>query len=194
MKNKEKLLMCAEVAIFAAIGYVLDLLASLYSGYLFPFGGSLSLALIPVVIISFRRGVFPGVICGFIIGLLDMLDGGIPAFTDTWYNYLLMISLDYLLAYTVVGLCGLFKPCIKKLNHKVLIPLATFVGGLGKFLIHFLSGVILWPEFPGQPILERCVYSLGYNGGYMVPTIIVCTIITFLISLKFKQIFLLDVK
>ena len=117
--------MCAEVAIFAAIGYVLDLLASLYSGYLFPFGGSLSLALIPVVIISFRRGVFPGVISGFIIGLLDMLDGGIPAFTDTWYNYLLMISLDYLLAYTVVGLCGLFKPCIKKLNHKILIPLAT---------------------------------------------------------------------
>ena len=39
MKNKEKLILCAEVAIFSAIGFVLDLLAGLYSGYLFPFGG-----------------------------------------------------------------------------------------------------------------------------------------------------------
>ena len=42
MKNKEKLIALCEVGIFAAIAFVLDLLASLYSGYLFPNGGSLS--------------------------------------------------------------------------------------------------------------------------------------------------------
>ena len=185
MKNREKIILCIEVAIFAAIGFVLDLLASLYSGYLFPFGGSLSLALIPIVILSFRRGPLAGFLCGLLVGALDLIDGA-PAFTDTWYNYFLMITLDYLLAYPLAGLCGLFKPLIKRIDFKIVITIATFCGGIAKFIVHFLSGVILWPEFPGQPILERCIYSLTYNGSYMFPTIIVCSIITFLISLKFK--------
>ena len=188
MKNKEKLLLCAEVAIFASIGYVLDLLASLYSGYLFPFGGSLSLAMIPIIVISYRRGTLSGVLCGLIVGTLDLLDG-VPAFTDTWYNYMLMILLDYLLAYPVVGLVGLCKPLIKKFKFEIVILISSIVFGLGKFLVHFTSGVILWPEFPGQPILERMVYSLTYNGTYMFPTIIVCSVLTFLISIKFKDIF-----
>ena len=168
MKNKEKLILCAEVAIFSAIGFVLDLLAGLYSGYLFPFGGSLSLALIPVVVLSFRRGPVAGVLCGLIIGMLDLVDG-VPPFTDTWYNYFLMILLDYLLAYPVAGLCGLFKPLIKKIDFKIVITIATLTAGVGKFLVHFLSGVLLWPEFPGQPILERSIYSITYNGSIPIP-------------------------
>ena len=189
MKNKEKILLCAEVAIFAAIAYVLDLLASLYSGYLFPFGGSLSLAMIPIVVISYRRGTLAGVLCGFIVGTLDLLDG-VPAFTDTWYNYMLMILLDYLLAYPVVGLVGLCKPLIKKMKFEIVILISSILFGFGKFMVHFSSGVILWPEYPNQPFLDRCIYSLTYNGGYMFPTIIVCSIILFLLSLKFKKIFL----
>ena len=191
MKNKEKLILCAEVAIFASIGYVLDLLASLYSGYLFPFGGSLSLAMIPVLVISFRRGPVAGVLCGLIVGALDLLDG-VPAFTDTWYNYMFMILLDYLLAYPMVGLVGIFKPLVSKLDYKIVILVASLIGGVGKFLIHFLSGILLWPEFPGQPILERCVYSLTYNGTYMFPTIIACSVISFLLSFKFKEIFKIE--
>ena len=188
MKNKEKIILCVEVAIFAAIGFVLDLLASLYSGYLFPFGGSLSLALIPIVVLSFRRGPLAGFLCGLLVGALDLIDG-VPPFTDTWYNYFLMIMLDYLLAYPLAGLCGLFKPLIKKMDFKLVVTIASFFGGMAKFIVHFLSGVILWPEFPGQPILERCIYSLSYNGSYMIPTIIVCTCLMFLLSFKFKNLF-----
>lgn len=191
MKNKEKLILCVEVAIFASIGYALDLLASVYSGYLFPFGGSLSLALIPVIVLSFRRGPFAGFICGLIIGFLDLLDG-VPAFTDTWYNYLLMVFLDYLIAYPLAGIVGVFKPLFKKININLVVVISTVVGGLLKFFVHFLSGVLLWPEFPNQPILERCIYSLTYNGGYMFPTIVTCSIIMFLVSIKFKKVFLIE--
>ena len=176
MKNKDKIILCVEVAIFASIGYVLDLLASLYSGYLFPFGGSLSLALVPVVVLSFRRGPLAGFLCGLIVGMLDLLDG-VPAFTDTWYNYMLMIFLDYLIAYPLAGLVGLFKPLSKKLNISIVVAISTVVGGLAKFLVHFISGVLLWPEFPNQPYLERCVYSFTYNGTYMFPTIIACFVV-----------------
>lgn len=189
MKNKEKIILCVEVAIFASIGYVLDLFASLYSGYLFPFGGSLSLALVPVIAISFRRGPFAGFLCGLIVGMLDLLDG-VPAFTDTWYNYIFMIFLDYLIAYPLAGLVGLFKPLTKRFNVSMVLLIATIIGGIVKFFIHFISGVLLWPEFPNQPFLERCVYSFTYNGSYMFPTIIACSVVVFLLGIKFKGLFL----
>ena len=129
-----------------------------------------------------------GFLCGFFVGALDLIDG-VPPFTDTWYNYFLMIMLDYLLAYPLAGLCGFFKPLIKKMDFKLVVTIASFCGGMAKFIVHFLSGVILWPEFPGQPILERCIYSVTYNGTYMIPTIIVCTCLMFLLSYKFKNLF-----
>ena len=52
MKKKNEIISLCEVAIFAAIGFVLDFAANLYSGFIFPSGGSLSFALIAVVIIS----------------------------------------------------------------------------------------------------------------------------------------------
>ena len=57
MKNKIAVL--AEIAIFAAIGYVLDVLAGAYSNF-FPNGGSIGIALLCVVIVTYRRGMIPG--------------------------------------------------------------------------------------------------------------------------------------
>ena len=190
MKNKIKIITMAEIAIFAAIGFVLDLLASLYSGF-FPFGGSISFALVAVVIISLRRGVGAGVCCGLIIGLLDLTDGFYTV-SDTWYNSIFQIGLDYVFCYMLIGLVGFVKPLFKKVNSTLLITLTTILSGLIKYFIHFLSGVLYWPEFEGQPFFERVIYSIGYNGGYMIPTIIVCAVAAFLLSLKFKSLFLLE--
>ena len=87
MKRRTKIIFMAEIAIFSAIGFVLDFLASLYSGF-FPFGGSVSLALIAIVVLSYRRGFGAGIVCGLIIGLLDLTDGFYTV-ADKWYNSLL---------------------------------------------------------------------------------------------------------
>ena len=92
----------------------------------------------------------------------------------------------------MVGIVGIFKPLVNKFDYKIVILVASLIGGVGKFLIHFLSGILLWPEFPGQPILERSIYSLTYNGTYMFPTIIACSVISFLLSFKFKEIFKIE--
>ncbi len=190
MKKRNEIVIMAEIAIFAAIGFVLDFFAGLYSGF-FPFGGSISFALLAVVIISFRRGCVAGVCSGLIIGLLDLTDGFYTV-ADTWYNSILQIGMDYIFTYMLVGLVGLAKPLIKKLNPVLVITVSTVVGGLLKYLSHFLSGVLYWPEFPGQPFLDRVGYSLAYNGGYMIPTIILCGVLAFFLAFKFKKIFLLD--
>ena len=72
------------------------------------------------------------------------------------------------------------------------ILIATILGGIIKYLSHFLSGVLFWPEFPNQPMLERCVYSIAYNGSYMLPTIIISSIIMFLISMNYEKLFLIQ--
>ena len=89
-----------------------------------------------------------------------------------------------------IGFIGLAKPLLKKFNHVMIISISTFIAGVIKYLFHFLSGVLFWPEFPGQPLLERVGYSLVYNGGYMIPTIIICTVISVLLSVKFKDLYL----
>ena len=190
MKQKTKIITMAEIAIFASIGFILDLLASLYSGF-FVNGGSISFAMIVVVIISYRRGVLSGVCCGLIMGILDLTDG-FYTFADTWYKSILQIGMDYIFTYMAVGVVALAKPLIKRFNYVFIIVLSTIFGGVLKFFFHFLSGVLYWPEFPGQPFLERCLYSIVYNGSYMLPSIIVSGIIIGLMATKFKQLFLLE--
>lgn len=190
MKQKTKIITMAEIAIFASIGFILDLLASLYSGF-FVNGGSISFAMIVVVIISYRRGVLSGVCCGLIMGILDLTDG-FYTFTDTWYKSILQIGMDYIFTYMAVGVVALAKPLIKRFNYVFIIVLSTIFGGGLKFFLHFLSGILYWPEFPGQPFLERCLYSIVYNGSYMLPSIIVSGIIIGLMATKFKQLFLLE--
>lgn len=192
MKKKTKIITMAEIALFAAIGFVLDFLAGLYSGF-FPFGGSISFALVAVVILSFRRGTISGMICGLIVGLLDLTDGFYTV-ADTWYNSLLQIGMDYIFTYMLVGLVGLAKPLLKKYNTTLIVTASTLIAGLIKYFCHFLSGVLYWPQYDSQPFFERVIYSVGYNGGYMIPTIIVCCIISFLLALKFKDLFITDNK
>ena len=190
MKQKTKIITMAEIAIFASIGFILDLLASLYSGF-FVNGGSISFAMIAVVIISYRRGCLAGVCCGLIMGLLDLTDG-FYTYAETWYESILQIGMDYIFTYMAIGIVALAKPLIKRFNYVLVITVSTVIGGLLKFILHFLSGILYWPEFPGQPILERSVYSLVYNGSYMLPSIIISAIIISLMAIKFKQLFILE--
>lgn len=175
----------AEIGIFAALGYVLDFLAGTYSASLFPNGGSIGIAMICVFIVAFRRGSIAGLITGLLMGLLDMADG-FYSIASTWNAVLGQILLDYVVAYAFAGFgAGLFRTLIVKANKKSLlityVTIACIVGGLLKLLAHFLSGYIFWntgvaegwENFLGQPAL----YSFVYNGAYMLPCIVLSTLI-----------------
>lgn len=186
----------AEVAVFAALGFILDLIASAIPNPLFANGGSFGIALAAVFFIAFRRGVLPGVFCGLIIGLLQLI-GGVytSSLANTPWKLFAQIALDYWLAYPVAGLAGLFSPLYQKAQTKGMktlwLSLGCFVGGLMKFLSHFLAGIFFWPsstwsigdtniEIAGGP----AVYSLVYNGAYMLPDTIVSALIVIIIALR----------
>ncbi len=186
MKNL-KINVLTEVAIFAAIGWVLDFVQGSIDLPFLPNGGSIGLAMMAVFIIAYRRGLLPALLCGLIMGLLDMLDG-FYAISDAWYKAFLQVGLDYTIGYAMCSLAAIFAKSIKKEEGNkamLFIVLGCLVGMLGKFMCHFLSGVLFWPNDQwGGPFF----YSLIYNSIYMVPSFILCSITMCIIYIKNKKV------
>ncbi|MCR5349535.1 MAG: energy-coupled thiamine transporter ThiT [Acholeplasmatales bacterium] len=204
--NKINVRVLAEIAIFAAIAFALDLIQDSLFGKVFANGGSIGIAMVPVFIIAYRRGLLPGVLCGLIVSVVQML-GGVYVFQGkTFDNEFLKITgpffqimLDYVLAYTVVGVAGAFAGLYHKSNTKgfriLWIIVGTVIGGTLKFVSHFLSGLFFWldgySKFMGLKS-DTWVYSLVYNGAYSLPNIILCTTIMVIIAAVYPQLLKAD--
>ncbi|GGF12739.1 thiamine transporter ThiT [Halobacillus andaensis] len=174
MRNK-RVLFLVEAAIFSALAILLDVLPFL-SFKLWAQGGSISFAMVPVFIMAFRWGVSGGVVTGLLLGFYQILVG---AYIVTPVQTIL----DYIVAFGVIGLAGVFaKPVWEAAaarHYKRLVTwivIGAFVGSLFRFIGHFIAGIAFYgtmaPE--GTPVW---LYSLTYNGGYMLPTFILCSIV-----------------
>ena len=136
-----------------------------------PFDGSLTLlSMLPICLVSIRHGLAWGLGTAFCYSWFQILQGGVFAWGLTPGMLIGSLFLDYILAFTVLGLAGLFRR--RGLLGVVLgVALACFL----RFFVHFLAGIILWAnleefvafgqEWVGRPWL----YSLCYNGVYMLP-------------------------
>lgn len=187
-KNEKKLQIIAEIAIFGALAFALDILQGGIFRGLFPNGGSIGLAMIPVLIITYRRGIKAGFVCGLIVSFLQML-GGIYAIASKWYMVILQLLLDYVIAYPLIAFAGFFRKKIqksvtKKEKSKWLF-FGTLFGGFLKLLAHYFAGIIFWGyTFPEDFIGGPLVYSFVYNSAYMIPNIIISIIILIIINYK----------
>ena len=174
MKQKRIHILC-ESAILVALAVVLSVISKLLLepclAPLFPFGGSVTIfSMLPICIISIRHGLGWGLAGGFCFSWFQILQGGVFGWGLTPVMLIGSLLLDYILAFTVLGLAGLFR-------SKGMLGM---VGGVAlvcvlRFVVHFLAGVILWANLAefvafGQAWVNRPVlYSLVYNGGYMLP-------------------------
>lgn len=163
--------MLVEIAIFAAIGVILDKLAIPIGVQ----GGSLSLVMLPIVLITFRWGLLAGIVNGLIVGLLQAIFGG---YILHWVQGLL----DYGVAFAIVGLAGIVrKPLLHAIEGKSKGKIALYVsigvlfGGLLRYATHTVGGVIFFAEYAGNQ--NVWIYSITYNGLYMVPSIIATMIV-----------------
>lgn len=183
----------AEVAIFAALGYVLDALAGVYSSSVFVNGGSIGIAMMCVFIVSYRRGILPGILTGLIMGLLDLADG-FYAIAGIWYLAFAQVLLDYVICYPLAGFAGLFRKAFRKADSsdkKIMwIVIGCLVGGSLKFASHYLSGILFWNDPSGfiWNFTDGYLYSFIYNMAYMLPCIVLCTGLMVLIEVKWPSI------
>lgn len=181
MSNK-KLVILMECAIMIALATILSIIQPIK----LPFGGSVTIAsMVPLVIISYRHGLKWGLATGFTHGLLQMVVGEFYAPpTKTILAFALVVLLDYVIAYTVIGSASLFGKPFK--NKSISIAVGAFSATTLRFICHFLSGIIIWGSYAPEGT-SVWYYSLTYNGSYMVPEIILTTIVSVLI-LKVPQI------
>ena len=198
-----------ESAMLLAVAVVLELVSKTIIPPM-TFGGQLTIVcMLPVVLISYRHGVRWGFVAAFTYALIQMALGAgtvTAAFQPGYFGdetmvgrAFIMCLLDYVLAYTLLGLGGLFRDRVK--NPGVALSLGSIVALTCRYAAHVLSGYVLfsgWAEwfftqegFPawGTALVEQLspellgfVYSLVYNGMYMVPEIILTAVASVLIA------------
>ncbi len=155
MVKRKSLRALTEGAILIALAEILSFLPL----YKLPWGGSIDLAMLPVILFCTRWGFGSGMIMAVAHGLLQTLfEGGIAI---GWQS----IIGDYLVAYAVLGLAGLCKGKF---------CMATLVACGARFLVHYVVGATVWAEympetFFGMTMTTPWFYSALYNGAYMVP-------------------------
>lgn len=142
--------------------------------YELPWGGSVTLfSMLPVMLISIRHGLKWGLPTAFLYAWFQILDGRVFTWGLTPAMLIGSLLLDYIVAFTVLGLAGLFR------RYGVKGCLAGIVlAAVLRFASHFASGVILWANYEefvafGTAFLNRPVlYSFLYNGSYMLPELV----------------------
>lgn len=175
MRNKKVLLMM-EIAIFAALGFVLD-----FVSFRMPQGGSVSLVMIPIVLIAFRRGVGAGVLTGILVGLLQIVSGFISVAPLSFGFVVMQVLLDYLLAYGVVGLAGVMRAKYLQHSHakqtgKMLaaIVVGVLIASVLRYLVHVITGILFFGMFAEGNVV---IYSAVYNATYMIPVFLLAAFV-----------------
>ena len=174
-----------EGAILLSLAVVLNYLSGIIFASL-PQGGSITLAMFPLLLYIHRWGAGRGLLACFAYGVMDMLLG--KGYAWGWQS----ILLDYLVAYTALAVGGFFKG-----KAWGIFPCVT-LGCLGRFAVHHLSGVTLYRiiqptgieglEFFGV-FSNPHIYSLAYNGAYMLPNTLIALAIAALLYAPMRKYF-----
>jgi thiamine transporter len=165
-----------ECAIMVALAVVIDLIPMPK----WPNGGSVSIKVVPLIYISYRHGIKWGLASSFVFSILTMLFGVSEPPVTSFLYYAVMILLDYVIAYTVMGLADVFAKPFPKKVRLVGYGVGAACVNLLRFVSSFLSGWIIWGVYApeGQP---AWLYSLGYNAGYMLPNAVLCAVVIVLL-------------
>ena len=174
MKQTMRTKKLVEASLLVALATVLSILkiAEL------PYGGSITLAsMFPILLLSYRHGVRWGLGGGVVYGVLQQLLGlnNLSYFT-TWQSVVAIIFLDYVIAFTVVGLGGIFRRSVQDQAFSLATG-AVFVCVL-RYLCHVISGATVWAGL-SIPDGAAIGYSLIYNATYMIPETVVLVAVAY---------------
>ncbi|ADQ14163.1 energy-coupled thiamine transporter ThiT [Halanaerobium hydrogeniformans] len=171
MESKFSTRMLAEIGVAVALAVVLNF----FKLWRMPQGGSISLEMLPILVVAFRWGFGAGAFSGLSYGLLQLMFGA-------YIIHPVQLIMDYPLPYMLLGIAGYFTirkdGVIKPLN----VLVAVVVAGGARLITHILSGVIFFSQYApeGQNVWA---YSTIYNASFLIPTLII-NYIVILILLK----------
>ncbi|MCI9555862.1 energy-coupled thiamine transporter ThiT [Oscillospiraceae bacterium 50-16] len=167
---KQQVLLLCEGAMMTALALILS-----YFKIQFLQAGSINFCMVPIILFAVRWGLGPGLLVGAAFGTLKFFWA--EGFAINIWSFLL----DYSVAYMFVGMAGLLR------GRRHGLPLGCLAGCFGRFLIHFISGLTIYrilipTELFGVMFESPVLFSIGYNGSYMLPSTIGCFLVCLLLE------------
>ncbi len=176
-----KILALTQSAIFIALATVLSFLPV----YEMPMGGSVTLAsMLPILFIGLKFGYKWGFassgIYAFIQLMQAIIKGNVFIYCTTFETVLVCALFDYIMPFGILGLSAFAKPSEGK--RLSIIKAAVTFGVLIaiRFVCHYITGVAIWGQWAPDG-MGKYLYSLIYNGQYMLPELIITLVISILL-------------
>ena len=154
---------------FCALAIALGTALSSFKLFSFPTGGSITMfSMLVICLPGYFFGLVPGLLTGLAYGLLQLL-------IDPYVLYPMQLVVDYILAFTALGLSGLFA------NSKFGILKGYIAGVLGRFVFAVISGWIFFGEYAWEG-WSALPYSIVYNAIYIFAEAAVTIVVILLIG------------
>ncbi|SFL51899.1 energy-coupled thiamine transporter ThiT [Pelosinus propionicus] len=164
----KKVKLNTQMMVHISLMVALTIILHTFRLYHMPQGGSVTLgAMIPLLLIAFRYGPIVGYLAGFVYGLFNLLQ-------DPYILHPIQVLFDYPLPYMALGLAGYFK-------DRML--LGAIVGSCGRFICHFISGVVFFASY-APPGTSPYWYSFVFNATYLLPELMICLFILRVLPVK----------
>lgn len=186
--QSERLNIMLEIALFATISLILDLFIPAIGPLKF------DIKMVPVIVLALRRGLGPGLLGGFLWGVLQFLVGDATILTITQF------LLEYFVAFTMVGFAGIVSTPLKNIIRKepnaygkqlFLAGSGVIIGSAARYVIHFIAGFVFWGSYApeGQGAV---LYSFIINGTSFLTEAGTALVAVFLMVRYFEKLFLVD--
>ena len=163
-----------------------------------PYGGSITLcSMLPIIFFAYMYGVKWGLFSGVVYGVIQLLFGTSALRGLSLGAVFGSIVFDFLIAFAMLGLAGIFRNKIK--NDALAVTFGAILAIILRFVSHVISGAIFFGDYAdwyfsqagfelGEKILSNysgnmlvIVYSTIYNGMYMLPEMIITAIVAFFV-------------
>lgn len=169
--KKNTTVILVECALMIAMSTVLSMIKI----FQMPQGGAITCAsMVPLVLVSYRHGTKWGVTTAFAFSLLQMLLRFDAPPANTLWAFLAVVALDYVIAFTILGTASFFGKPFK--NKAVGVAVGTLIVTFIRYMCSFLSGILIWYDYAPKD-MPVWLYSLTYNGSYMIPEMIITAVV-----------------
>ena len=163
-KRRNSLIKLAECSVMLALSTVL----SFIEVWKMPMGGGITLlSMLPVCLIAVKYGPRGALPTAFLYSVIQFAigfsSGNVFVYCVTPFTWIMCMLFDYLVPYTVLGFSGIFR---KKLGDTGIIAGIALMIAL-RFVCHFITGIVIWGQWAEG--MSPWLYSLIYNGQYMLP-------------------------
>ena len=175
--NVSKTQALVESAVMIAVATMLSLIRIVD----LPYGGSVTVgSMLPIIIIAYRHGLGLGLASGAVYGAIQQLLGlNTLSWVSTWQSVVAVILLDYVIAFCVLGLGGIFRRVFKA--QAPALVAGSFAVCVLRYACHVLSGATVWAGL-SIPTSDALVYSFIYNATYMIPETIVLLVCAYFVG------------